>query len=555
LTTTRDARAVHAPAIVLATFALVWFAIIAGSSAVTSNPVVLSDEATYLLTTLFGYDATNFAGWEIVAQIPNHLYYRIYGSLGASEIYLKAKLLNAAFVAGAALPIWLVARRYLAPWPAAAFSAVAIATPYCTFARYFMPEALYVFGFWWVVCMLLVPKTLNHSAQAVAVGASLGLLSLIKPHALALVVGIALYLALRSGSRSRRTLTIACLVGTFYATRVVVGYAMSGTLDLTVTGPTYRGPIMIDRLELGAIGTNVMGHTAALLLLAGMPLVATLSVLLSSSRPPLDERMRDLLLLSACTLAAVVAMTVWYSYGAHLIDPVGEGVDRLHGRYYAFALPLVFLAYATLLRSQELPSALFSNVALVCVCVVTVAAMVLVTRQYPRSIVDFPELGLLSSWPKGLLVPACALFGCLVLVRVLGQMGFQGGLWRRALPIAWWAGISLTTSLLLLTGPLVGLGFRPGDIDIAMTSSSPFRDLRHRDDGMVIGTNAAAADTYRVMFHLESRSRGRIVAPGTTLSVSSIPSGVNWLILLPGTAYEGAGERNVAWPLTYVGLR
>jgi hypothetical protein len=129
LTTTRDARAVHAPAIVLATFALVWFAIIAGSSAVTSNPVVLSDEATYLLTTLFGYDATNFAGWEIVAQIPNHLYYRIYGSLGASEIYLKAKLLNAAFVAGAALPIWLVARRYLAPWPAAAFSAVAIATP------------------------------------------------------------------------------------------------------------------------------------------------------------------------------------------------------------------------------------------------------------------------------------------------------------------------------------------------------------------------------------------------------------------------------------------
>jgi hypothetical protein len=79
--------------------------------------------------------------------------------------------------------------------------------------------------------------------------------------------------------------------------------------------------------------------------------------------------------------------------------------------------------------------------------------------------------------------------------------------------------------------------------------------LRHRDDGMVIGANAAAADTYRVMFHLESRSRGRIVAPGTTLSVSSIPSGVNWLILLPGTAYEGAGERNVAWPLTYVGLR
>jgi hypothetical protein len=134
-------------------------------------------------------------------------------------------------------------------------------------------------------------------------------------------------------------------------------------------------------------------------------------------------------------------------------------------------------------------------------------------------------------------------------------MGFEGGIGRRALPIAWWAGISLTTSLLLLMGPLVGLGFRPGDVDIAMTASLPFRELRHRDDGMVVGTNAVAADTYRVMFHLESRSRGRILAPGTTLDVSSIPSDVKWLILLPGTVYEGAGEREVAWPLTYVGLR
>ena len=524
------------------------------SAALTPYPAVLSDEATYLLTTLFGYDADNFARWGIVGQIPNHVYYGIYAKLGAADVYLKAKLLNAAFVAGAALPVWLTARRYLAPWPATAFAAAAIAAPLCTFVRYFMPESLYVFGFWWIVWLVLVRAPHVGIEAGVAIGIALGLLSLVKPHALALVAGIALFFALRSGRRSDRMLAVACLALTYFATRVGVGYALSGILDFSVTGPAYRGALIVKWFEPGAIAFNALGHATALLLLAGLPLAAILGALVRKSGPPLDGRLRDLMLLAACTLGALVAMTVWFSYTVHLVDPAGERITRLHGRYYAFALPLVLLAYAALVRSRQEAPALFSNSALAVFAVATLAAFVVVARGYESSVVDYPDLGILPRWPNGLIVPAIALAGCAIAVRVLRRPGFDDGLWRRVLPLAWWAGIAVTTSLLLLAAPLAGKWFVPSDVDTAMTAS-PLRELRRRDDGMVVGTYATRADTHRVLFHLASRSRGRIMPPGTVLASEAIPPDVNWLILLPGAVYEGAGERKAAGPLGYVLLR
>ena len=63
----------------LAAFAIVWTVMLAASAMFTRHPIVMGDEAHYLLPALYGYSQHNFARWQIVEQIPNHLFYAIYG--------------------------------------------------------------------------------------------------------------------------------------------------------------------------------------------------------------------------------------------------------------------------------------------------------------------------------------------------------------------------------------------------------------------------------------------------------------------------------------------
>jgi hypothetical protein len=57
------------------------------------------------------------------------------------------------------------------------------------------------------------------------------------------------------------------------------------------------------------------------------------------------------------------------------------------------------------------------------------------------------------------------------------------------------------------------------------------------------------------MFHLASLSRGRFIARDAVLDKDAIPSDVNWLVLMPGVNFSGAGERRKIGPLAYVKLR
>jgi hypothetical protein len=93
------------------------------------------------------------------------------------------------------------------------------------------------------------------------------------------------------------------------------------------------------------------------------------------------------------------------------------------------------------------------------------------------------------------------------------------------------------------------------DVDRAMMLDPVAASLRHRDDGMVVGTPSTSADTYRVMFFLASRSRGHILQDGRALRESAIPNDVKWMILLPGAEYSGPGRRHALGPMVHVQLR
>jgi len=538
----------------LAVFAVAWFALVATSAGTTSFPLVLSDEANYLLPTLFGYRAENYERWGIIQQIPNLLYYRIYAVLAGPDIYASAKVLNAAFIVAAAVPAYATAKAYLQPCGAAAFSVAVICAPMDSFARYFMPESLYYFGFWCVVCLLLRAPRFHACAVPLAAGIALGLLALVKPHALALVLGAAVFFLFRKCRLTERWLGVALLVSCFYAVRVGAGYLLSETWDFSLSGPTYRAALSLFRYEPGPLLFNAFGHLASLVVLAGLPLIAIGLAVIRDFRQP-DPELQDLMLLALATLAAMLVMTVYFSFAVYLNDPDGERIARLNGRYYAYALPLTILAYVAMVRRQREPAFLFSNIGLLIYAPGMALAAYIVARWYEVSIVDYPELGILPRWPGGALVVVLAGIVCLAGAWILRVRRVPDDRVRRALPVAWWAVVVLSTSALVLAAPLGAKWLVPNDVDRAMMNDPVLRDMRHRADGLVVGTNDRRPDTYRVMFHLASLSRGRFVARHAVLDNDAIPADVNWLVLLPGVTYSGAGERRTIGPLAYVKLR
>ena len=532
----------------LAAFAVAWFLLVGASAAVTRHPLVLGDEAIYYLSSLFGYSAENFARWELIDRIPNLLYYRVYSLLPERELYLASKWLNAAFVALAAAPVFLVARLLVPSCASAAFAAVVIAAPTATFARYFMPESLYFFGFWCVVAALLSSLRKSLARACLLAGASAGLLSLVKPHGIALALGIALFLVLRAGSPKSRWLSASGFLAAFLVIRANGSYALTGAWAVSM-GPTY-GDLAITWPSLPAILFSLSAHAAALALLAGIPLAIVAAAVVRS--PPLEPALRDCALLSLCILAALLGMTAYFSAVVFKLSPETHSLARLHGRYYAFALPLAMLAYAAMVHRQSV--AIPRPALRLGIGSMAVSAAILMCC-FDSSILDFAELSLAVRRWDGLVLLATAGGLSAGLAWMLRKAAITGAPAVVLLPLAWWTLLLACTSVALVGGQLAGRAPKPTAVDQVMMEDPRLRALVGREDGLVVALAGSNLEAYRALFHLSSRARGRLVGPGTALRFESIPADVGWLLLLPGVSYAGRGTTEEIGPVRYVRLR
>ena len=526
------------PGAALATLAAVVFVLVAASALRTPFPLVLSDEAVYLLPTLHGYSAANFERWSIVAAIPSHLYFAAYATLAGADFYAHAKVLNAGFIAATAYPIYAIARLRLPRAEAALIAALGIAAPVATYARYLMPESPYFFGGWFVLLAFLRTLARSVPLAAIVAGAGLGALSLVKPHALALAFATMAFLLLR-GDAWRPRLAAAVLVAVGYGgVRVLLTFVFVGRFDPSLMGPSYATLFAAGFAPWPAI-RNAAGHVLALLVLVGVPLwVVTRHVVLARAR---RTRADDIALLALCIVATLVAMAVVFTSSVYAIAPEGERITRLHGRYYTFALPLPIIAFAALSREAEPWHP--RRWAILLWGSATLAAVVGLAIGYETGFVDFPDLSLLTRWPEGALLAVLAAGCCFVAARAAP---------RRA-PLAWWGTLAVVTSLALLAAPFAGKAFKPNAVDHALATPA-LRSLAGRDDVMVVGGRQDAGETYRVMFHLASRARGRLEAAGTVIAPAQVPADVHVLILLPHIAFGGAAATTQVGPLTLVML-
>ena len=260
----------------LALAACVWCCILFVSVRATPNAFVFGDEAGYFLPIIFGTSPTNYQRWGAVLEYPSYLYSWLYSFLPRDNLHLWIKALNAAFVAGTALPAFLIAKRMVPVTLAALFAGFVIVTPIASFARYVMPEPMYFFGFWCSLWIVLRALDRSELLAAVLGGIAFGLLSLVKPHAIALALAFSVFLLLRRIGIPSATAAVLQF-GIFYGVHAGVGLLLTGHAVWSISAGSYSSTL-VSHIDLRATLIKSAGHGAALLALLGPLLLVPVAI-------------------------------------------------------------------------------------------------------------------------------------------------------------------------------------------------------------------------------------------------------------------------------------
>ncbi|UJB21364.1 MULTISPECIES: DUF7024 domain-containing protein [Lysobacter] len=318
--------------------------------------MTLRDQNLYaaLFADEWSYSSYSRLGAIHEAKLPSYLYlwiFRLTNQCG-SEFLDCARVLNALLLLAALPLIYRVLRPYTRPALAALLALASLAAPVNSFAAYFMPESMYYLLFWVLAVAVLRPYAASPLRYGLTAGSILGLMCLVKLHAVFMAIGFGIFIAadaLWPGQRERlrpALIVLTTSAAAFLAVRFGLGYLLAGPGSLSLLGQYYQGQAQgnIGQQSLQVMAANLFtsarGHALALSLLFGPLLVPTLLLVLRTGGDEASARTRSAALFALTTLASLAAMTVYFtaSMGAN------ENIGRLHLRYYDFCFPLLLLA-------------------------------------------------------------------------------------------------------------------------------------------------------------------------------------------------------------------
>ncbi len=300
------------------------------------------------------------------AIVPSYLYLWLFGASNAcGDGFLECvRAGNLAFFIGGAPFIYLIARRYTSGPLACLVAVLSTLAPLNSFTVYFMPEATYYFGFCVLSYVALKGEDWSAHAQALATGTVLGLMSLVKVHAVFLLPALVLFLLAashhRGGAWFLRGVAMALLAAaSTFALRFGIGWLLAGQAGLSLFGAFYESTrVSTDKLALlVAASIGVRGHLMTLALMYGLPLAILVhEVCTRAWRTPAahtaapDERRKLLHLYVLLMLGAAAGITILYTAGLHA--PGSREGFRLHLRYYSFVFPLLAVVAAAAIGQQ-----------------------------------------------------------------------------------------------------------------------------------------------------------------------------------------------------------
>lgn len=472
------------------------------------------------------------------AVLPSYLFLLIFGNTSScGSAFLEcARLLNAGFIVLTMPFIYLVARRYVSAWASLLIAGLTAVGPFSSYSAYFMPETLYFFGFWVFVWHVLGTPALTRPVRYGAMtGALLGLMMMIKFHALFLLIGFCAFLLLclviRSpGMNLGKALIIAgTAVAAALLVRFSVGYLIAGRAGLSLTGSFYGNmadsTLSVQRLwELIPLILKIAGnHLLALVLLFGVPLATLLAQPASPERQELAGVGKlPLLPLVTALLFVLVGVTAVFSATVAGANPY-ESPDRVHMRYYDFLFPLLFILAAAQLKTPDdagTPRVRTLMAALVTGSLAVYALTVAMHRFVPNH-VDHPDLRGFMAHPTLSIVLGC-----------LGLMALAAWGYRRRLGAQLFVFLFLPLSLL-------SSGFIVSQIQAQRMNTDKYDHagefvrlyLAGQTEGLVI-VGYDPSKLIQTQFHIDSpQTRVVYVSRGEVLDASNIPPESNWLLI------------------------
>ena len=488
-----------------------------------------------LYPTIFGDEWTYSSFSRLTAYrdtlIPSYLYFSLFGLTSqCGDSFLDcARIVNALLFVAAAPFIYRIARRLAGRNVAAAVALLSIAGPVNSYSAYFMPEAMYFLAFW-IFSAAVFAFVEQASRRWLAVSAVLlGLMAMIKVHALFLAPAYCcflLYVAWAERTRPgaarwiRRGLGwIALALALALAVRLAGGYLFAGRHGLGLLGQMYSAQASAND-ALGAripqaLG-NLRGHVMALALLAGMPLAA---FAVTGVRAP---QRSALMVYTVLMLGALVAVTVLFT--ASVAGVGAESDARLHMRYYSFVLPLLLIfAAAQLTGAAPAPSRRARLLAALPLAALIVYARLALLPAFQPNYIDSPELyGLTANRGQFTMLAAVALLALAAWV-VAARRGAQLFVFV------------FTPLLALVAGHHVNLvlaGFKTPD---RYVKAGVFARHYLRPDELkrLVLVGADAGMLFKTRFFIDDTAvRLLVLPPGQPIAGQALPSAPYWLLVL-----------------------
>jgi phosphoglycerol transferase len=492
-------------------------------------PSVLADEWTYS-------EYSRLAP-RSQAPVPSYLFFFLFGTTRFfGQGFLEcARIYNACTFALALVFIYAVCRMCASHRLSLFIAILSVIGPINTYSAYFMPESTYYCAFWILTWFLLRNIEKSPWMLGGGTGAILGLMAMIKFHAVFLLPGFAVFILLAWMTKAvsltfKSALYTLLFTGLAFVTvRYGGGYLLAGKAGLQLAGQGYSSiaspagdPTHLSNfLSLG--WQPLIGHLLALSFLLPVPLAAILC--LDLKRPfsfPQPSDISLLLKLLGLSFLPPLLLITTVSTALFANGSPYDTTARLHLRYYNFIFPLFFIIAVCELRAPA--GKRTARRRLVATLILAGAALVAVTvglKQYAPNIVDSPELSL------SLNQPLLLLSGFLGVVSVL--------IWFYKKRI----GAMLYLYLFLPFTVVTAAEFASYELATrrdatAYDDAGRFARLflgRQTSQLTIVGSELIGL--YKALFNVDNPETTILqIPPGAPLELSQVPAGKNWVLVL-----------------------
>jgi phosphoglycerol transferase len=470
------------------------------------------------------------------AVLPSYLYLWIYGASNAcGDGFLDCvRVGNALFFVGAAPLLYGIARQVLPPVLALAAALASLLLPLNLYTALFMPESMYYFGFCLLSWVALTRTGWGWLPYALALGAVLGLASLVKVHALFLLPALCVFvLAVRRGARPdgpwlrQALLSAAAVVLATFALKFGLGYAFAGPGGLSLFGTLYGGMAQGSSHQLAPLVTpalvNGAGHAMALAVLFALPLALAIHQLASrAARVQAGREGAMLALYALLMLLAAVGMTV--AFTASLGAVAADEMLRLHLRYYSFVFPLLcIVALAAIGRAGE-RRALAARLAIAAPLAALLLAAPLALPRYGLAMHDGPDISMFGVNGTGV--------GAAVAIELLAVLLWAGG-------SRWAAALFAGAALPLLAA--MGLAANTAYLKQLMPSGGPpdragrfaHRYVAPAERKLIAVVGTGPQETMRAQFYIDDTGVALVDLPkDAPIEPFHVPPLAKWMLVV-----------------------